>query len=77
MTEGSDQDADGGPQGSARFRCPYCQAYDVARLYVATAKIDSCECCVCGARWDEDNRTGRYRGRSDRWSVLLPRDRRR
>jgi transcription elongation factor Elf1 len=71
----SGREADEEPRDSPRFRCPYCGAYDVARLFVATVKIDSCECCVCGARWDEEAGTGQYRGRSARSSVLLPRDR--
>lgn len=46
----------------------------MARLFVATIKIDSCECTECGARWDEEAGTGRYRGLANRSSVLLPRD---
>lgn len=61
------------PQG--HFQCPFCNSYDVARLYVASVNIDACECSGCGARWDEDRGTGEYRGRADRTSVLMPRRR--
>jgi hypothetical protein len=53
--------------------CPFCNSYDVTRLYVASLRMDSCECLSCGARWDEDTSSGQYRGRSNRSSVLLPR----
>jgi hypothetical protein len=55
------------------LRCPYCGAYGVERLYLATVKLDSCECTTCGARWDEDPVTGEFRGRAARHSVLAPR----
>ena len=35
--------------------------------------IDSCTCEACGARWDEDIETGRYRGRGSIESVIVPR----
>lgn len=60
---------------SGHFQCPFCNSYDVARLYVASVNIDSCECAGCGARWDEECGTGAYRGRADRTSVLMPRRR--
>ena len=75
MMEGERAGGDEEPRDSRRFRCPYCGGYDVGRLFVATIKIDSCACSQCGARWDEEAGTGRYRGRGNRSSVLLPRDR--
>jgi transcription elongation factor Elf1 len=53
--------------------CPFCSSYEVERLFVASARIDSCVCDACGARWDEDPVTGEYLGRADRSSVLMPR----
>ena len=53
--------------------CPFCNSYDVTRLYIASLKMDSCECLSCGARWDEDARSGEYLGRANRSSVMLPR----
>jgi len=58
---------------TAHLACPFCNSYDVSRLYIASIKVDSCECCSCGARWDEEAGSGRYRGRSGRSSVLAPR----
>lgn len=52
--------------------CPFCASYDVARLYLAGADLDSCECGSCGARWDEDHRTGEYRGRASHAIVVTP-----
>ena len=46
-----------------RLRCPFCEAYEIDRLYLASLRIDSCVCTSCGARWDEDTSTGQYRGR--------------
>lgn len=66
-------DENGGAGG--HFQCPFCNTYEVARLYLASLDIDSCECATCGARWDEDRRSGSYRGRADRASVLMPRQR--
>lgn len=56
------------------LQCPYCGAYGVDRLYVASLAIDSCVCMACGARWDEDATSGEFRGRSSSSSVLAPRD---
>jgi hypothetical protein len=36
--------------------------------------LDSCTCQCCGARWDEDATTGRYRGRGDADSIISPRN---
>ncbi|HET7476574.1 MAG TPA: hypothetical protein VFJ97_11210 [Dermatophilaceae bacterium] len=59
--------------GSGRLQCPFCNAYDVTRLYVASLGLDSCRCAACGAGWDEDRTSGRYRGGSDRASILVRR----
>jgi hypothetical protein len=53
--------------------CPYCQAGDVARLYLGSVALDSCECHACGARWDEDPATGKFLGRASRTSIVEPR----
>lgn len=58
---------------AGHLACPYCGSYDVARLYIASIHMDSCECATCGVRWDEDTESGAYRGRADRSSVLMPR----
>jgi hypothetical protein len=46
----------------------------VSRLYLASVKLDSCECPACAARWDEEPETGAYRGRSNRESIVTPRE---
>jgi transposase-like protein len=53
------------------FQCPYCNSYDVDRLYVGTVKVDSCACASCGSRWDEEcgGDRGRYEARPD--SILM------
>jgi transcription elongation factor Elf1 len=56
------------------FQCPYCESYEVDRLYLASLKLDSCVCLACGARWDEDATSGEFRGRASRSSVLAPRE---
>lgn len=48
------------------FACPFCQAFEVERLYLGSFHLDSCECGSCGARWDQDPRSGAYRGRASR-----------
>ncbi len=58
------------------LRCPFCEAYEVDRLYLASVHLDSCVCSACGARWDEEPSTGDYRGRSREDSVVTPRERR-
>ena len=50
-------------EDQGRLRCPFCEAYEIDRLYLASLRIDSCVCTSCGARWDEDTSTGEYRGR--------------
>ena len=61
-------------EAQGHLACPFCNSYDVTRLYVASLRMDSCECLSCGARWDEDARSGEYRGRANRSSVLIPRE---
>ena len=60
-------------RATGHLTCPFCSSYDVHRLYVASIRMDSCECTGCGARWDEERSSGEYRGRASRSSVLLPR----
>jgi hypothetical protein len=59
---------------SHHLRCPFCEAYEVERLYLASLCLDSCACGSCGARWDEDAATGEFRGRSSESSVITPRE---
>ncbi len=56
------------------FSCPFCNSYEVDRMYLAALGLDSCACLSCGARWDEDATTGEFRGRAPASSVLAPRD---
>ena len=51
---------------ASESRCPFCEAYEVERLYLASLHLDSCQCASCGARWDQDPRSGAYRGRASR-----------
>ena len=62
------------PASGGHHACPYCGAYGCSRLYLASLRLDSCECSTCGARWDEDPDTGQFRGRASRQSVLAPRE---
>ena len=57
-----------------RLKCPFCDSYEVERMYLASLRLDSCECRSCSARWDEDAVTGEYRGRGSRSSQVTPRD---
>jgi uncharacterized Zn finger protein len=59
--------------GPAHLACPFCSSYDVDRLFLASTRIDCCECESCGARWDENPTTGEYLGRAHRSSVLVRR----
>jgi len=34
--------------------CPYCEAYEVDRLFLATHRLDACQCRACGAGWEEE-----------------------
>lgn len=52
------------PGDPGRLQCPYCDAYEIDRLYLASLGVDSCVCASCGARWDEDAVTGEFRGRA-------------
>jgi hypothetical protein len=58
---------------SSRLQCPFCQGYDVDRLYLASVQLDSCACADCGARWDERVGTGEFVGRGSSATVLSPR----
>jgi hypothetical protein len=58
---------------SRRLQCPFCQGYDVDRLYLASVQLDSCACAACGARWDERVGTGEFVGRGSSATVLSPR----
>ena len=49
---------------AGHLRCPFCEAYEVERLYLASLRLDACACGSCGARWDEDPVSGDYKGRS-------------
>lgn len=62
-----------GSRAGGHLACPFCSSYDVARLFLASLSIDSCECLACSARWDEDSDSGEYKGRAHRSSVLLRR----
>lgn len=61
----------GSDGGSGRLQCPFCLAYDVSRLFVASLGMDACECASCQGRWDEEHGSGAYRGRSERESILV------
>ena len=56
-----------------RLQCPFCQAYDVERLYLAGLHLDACACASCGARWDEKVGTGEFVGRGSSATVVSPR----
>ena len=60
--------------GTGHFECPFCNSNEIDRLYLASMRLDSCECRSCGARWDEDAQSGAFMGRADRSSVIAPRD---
>ena len=51
---------------TTRMGCPICGAYEVSRLYLASLRLDSCECRACAARWDEELATGEFRSRPAR-----------
>ena len=57
---------------AGHLQCPFCETYEVERLYLASLRLDSCTCGSCGARWDEDRVTGSYRGRSFQLGGLRP-----
>ena len=38
---------------AGHLQCPFCNGYEVDRLYLATLDMDSCVCGECGARWEE------------------------
>ena len=62
-----------GAQDTGHLTCPFCNSYDVARLFVGSINADACECSSCGAGWDEEKGSGEYKGRSHRASILLQR----
>jgi hypothetical protein len=70
---GSGAEAEKGDLTASHLQCPFCTAYAVARLYVASLHMDCCECASCGARWDEECGTGAYKGRASSSSILLRR----
>jgi hypothetical protein len=55
---------------AGHLQCPFCEAYEVERLYLASLRIDSCACSSCGARWDEDAVSGDYLGRAAKETVF-------
>jgi len=57
---------------AGHLQCPFCESYEVSRLYLASLRADSCVCAACGAQWDEDPSTGEYLGRAGRDSVATP-----
>jgi len=50
--------------------CPFCESYEVDRLYLASLDVDSCVCGSCGARWDEKHDTGDFVGRGVKDTIL-------
>ena len=52
------------------LQCPFCNCYEVSRLYLASLRMDSCACLSCGARWDEHVESGDFAGRGSQASVL-------
>lgn len=65
---------DEGP-AAGHLQCPFCHAYDVSRLFVATLAVDSCRCMTCGSTWEEHWGSGRYHRPSEQTSILVPEDR--
>ncbi len=57
------------PPDTGHLQCPFCSAYEVDRLYLASLRLDSCQCRACGSRWDEELGTGVYRSRRSRTAV--------
>jgi hypothetical protein len=53
-----------------RLRCPFCEGYEVDRLFLASLGLDACACGSCGARWDEKVATGEFAGRGSSASVV-------
>jgi hypothetical protein len=58
---------------SGRLCCPFCESYDVSRVYLASLDLDACACAECGARWDERTKDGEFVGRGTRATVISPR----
>lgn len=59
-------------EDAGHLQCPFCGAYGVDRLYLASLALDSCACSTCGARWDEDGEGG-FAGRGTKASVFTRR----
>lgn len=57
-----------------RLKCPFCESYDVDRMFLGSLNLDSCVCSECGARWDERTETGDYAGRGSSATVFSPRE---
>ena len=55
---------------SGHLACPFCDSYEVERLYLASLHMDSCACSACGARWDEVKGSGLYAGHGSRATVF-------
>ena len=70
---GGQEPEDVAVNASGHLMCPFCNSYDVERMFLASVNLDSCQCLTCCARWDEERGTGAYRGRSRQSSVLMPR----
>lgn len=64
----------GGSRERGHLACPFCNSYDVTRLFVASVRRDSCECASCAASWEEDAGSGTHKGRSTGTSVFMPLD---
>src|SRR3546814_13887456 len=45
------------------LRCPFCEAYEVERPYLATLRPNSFSSSSFGAPWDRDQPRDTYRGR--------------
>ncbi len=69
-TEGSRRATTSMSDRAGHLQCPFCEAYEVERLFLASLHVDSCACASCGARWDEDASSGDYRGRASHESVF-------
>jgi hypothetical protein len=54
---------------AGHLQCPFCEAYEVDRLYLASLRVDSCACLACGARWEEDPVSGDFRGRAPKQGL--------
>jgi hypothetical protein len=62
---------DGAASAAGHLQCPFCMSYDVARLYLASARVDACDCATCGMCWDEQRDSGRVLDGIDPASVIV------